>query len=99
MPPDDVPPFFTVQRDLCDRRSNGLMKLMDRPGRARPTRGKRLRRLFSCFFRFRGISPNAGLLEKGWLKRRPKGHIIECYGDRPEPRAPGYDKPFRGQFA
>ena len=34
-----------------------------------------------------------------WLKRRPKEHIIAYYGDWPEPRAPGYDKSFWGQFA
>ena len=33
-----------------------------------------------------------------WLRRKPKDHIIAYYGDWPEPRAPGYDKPFWGQL-
>jgi acetophenone carboxylase len=33
-----------------------------------------------------------------WRKKKPKDDIIAYYGDWPEPRAPGYDKPFWGQL-
>ena len=34
----------------------------------------------------------------GWLTRKPKDDIIAYYGDWPEPRVPGYNKPFWGQL-
>jgi acetophenone carboxylase len=33
---------------------------------------------------------------KVWSKKMPSQNIIEYYGDWPEPRAPGYNKPFWG---
>ena len=33
---------------------------------------------------------------KVWSKKKPSQNIIEYYGDWPEPRAPGYNKPFWG---
>jgi len=33
---------------------------------------------------------------KVWSKKKPVQNIIEYYGDWPEPRAPGYNKPFWG---
>jgi N-methylhydantoinase B/oxoprolinase/acetone carboxylase alpha subunit len=35
----------------------------------------------------------------GWLAKRPPADIVEYYGHFPEPRVPGYDKPFWGQYA
>ena len=34
----------------------------------------------------------------GWLEKRPRDDIIQYYGDWPEPRVPGYRKPFWGQL-
>ena len=34
-----------------------------------------------------------------WSKKVPRNDIIEFYGDWPEPRVPGYKKPFWGQIA
>ena len=33
-----------------------------------------------------------------WSKKRPKPEILEHYGDYPEPRVEGYDKPFWGDY-
>ncbi len=33
-----------------------------------------------------------------WGSKRPKAHIIQHYGDWPDPRVPGYDKPFWGLY-
>ena len=34
-----------------------------------------------------------------WLKKRPAPHVIKYYGEFPDPRVPGYDKPFWGFYA
>ena len=33
----------------------------------------------------------------GWLTQKPKEHLLIYYGDWPDPRVPGYDKPFWGE--
>ncbi len=33
-----------------------------------------------------------------WRKKRPPAKVIAYYGDFPDPRAPGYDKPFWGMY-
>ena len=33
-----------------------------------------------------------------WRKKKPKDHIIAQYGEWPEPRVPGYDRPFWGLY-
>ena len=33
----------------------------------------------------------------GWLAQKPKEHLLTYYGDWPDPRVPGYDKPFWGE--
>ena len=32
----------------------------------------------------------------GWLAQKPKDHLLTYYGEWPDPRVPGYDKPFWG---
>jgi N-methylhydantoinase B/oxoprolinase/acetone carboxylase alpha subunit len=36
---------------------------------------------------------------EGWLKKRPPAEILKYYGEWPDPRVPGYDKPFWGQYS
>ena len=33
----------------------------------------------------------------GWLAQKPKEHLLTYYGDWPDPRVPGYGKPFWGE--
>ena len=33
---------------------------------------------------------------EGWLSQKPKAELLKYYGEWPDPRVPGYDKPFWG---